>query len=159
MIVVSDTSPIINLSGIGCLHLLRELYHIVVIPSAVADELGHREGGSPGSEALSFDWVQVIEVETPIHFEEENILDAGEIASIQLSIGLNADFTLMDEQLGRAAAVKMGLRVVGVLGVLVEAKEKGLIREIRPLISDLLAFGFYLKDSVVAAVLRRVGEE
>ena len=48
MIVVSNTSPIINLAAVGQLDLLRQLYGQIVIPQAVYVEIVGRGAGQPG---------------------------------------------------------------------------------------------------------------
>ena len=82
-------------------------------------------------------------------------LDAGEAEAIALAIETGAEFVLMDEHLGRETASYMGLRCVGLIGVLVEAKRTGMIDQIRPLL-DLLRdlAGFRVSESLYRRVLQ-----
>ena len=65
----------------------------------------------------------------------------------------------MDERIGRRCARERNLRVVGVLGTLVAAKQRGIIAAVRPLL-ELLQHqaGFYVSEQLLAEVLQRAGE-
>jgi predicted nucleic acid-binding protein len=86
-------------------------------------------------------------------------LDPGEAESIALAVSLLANLILLDERDGRHAARRLGLRVLGTVGILIEAKQKGLIDHIQP---DLLALrteaGFYLSQQVIELALEMAGE-
>ena len=161
MIVVSNTSPITNLASIGQLDLLRELYGEVSIPQAVFDEIVVAGEGRPGAEAVRDSaWVVVRpaglrDVRSALELE----LDAGEAEAIALAVELGADLVLLDERLGRRAARRLGLRPFGLLGVLLESKNSGLVTVIRPLLDDLRTVaGFWLSDDLYNEVLRLAGE-
>jgi predicted nucleic acid-binding protein len=65
----------------------------------------------------------------------------------------------MDERLGRAEASRFGLRFIGVLGVLIEAKGKGLVQRIEPILDELQNnAGFRVSEALRARVLRAAGE-
>ncbi|QXD16313.1 DUF3368 domain-containing protein [Rhodocaloribacter litoris] len=86
-------------------------------------------------------------------------LGRGEAEAIALALERNADLVLLDEREGRRAARRLGLSVTGVLGLLVEAKAKGHVATLRPLVDALRQVaGFYVHDEVYRAVLRQVGE-
>jgi len=77
-----------------------------------------------------------------------------------LAIQLNADAILIDETLGRSEAIRLGLDVTGAVGVLIRAKRKGLIGEVKPEIERLIGeAGFWLHPTFVAEALRSVGED
>lgn len=139
MLVVSDTSPIINLSTIGHLHLLPELFTEIVIPSAVFDEIAGEGNNEPGSvEVKTASWVRVLPVPVqPLISQLLQDLDQGEAEAIVLALDIKADYVLMDETLGRQIAVTYHLQPLGLLGILVLAKHKGLIGAVAPLMDRL----------------------
>jgi len=86
-------------------------------------------------------------------------LDLGEAESITLALELKADLILMDERDGRHRAIQLGLKPVGVVGVLLTAKARGNVTEVRPLLDALRQqAGFYLGDSLYKEVLRLAQE-
>jgi predicted nucleic acid-binding protein len=88
-------------------------------------------------------------------------LDWGEAESIALALELDATLLLLDEKEGRHIAERLGLHVVGVVGVLLEAKTKGVIDRMRPHLDALRqTAGFFLSESVYqrALVLANEGE-
>lgn len=157
MVVVSDASPLIGLSRISELGLLGDLYETVLIPEAVLREwrVGMRRNGV---ELQVPNWVEVhrpsyIPHETPLL----RSLDEGERAAIHLVGELSADLLIVDEASGRKAAKQMGIPVVGVLGVLRDAKLSGLIDAVRPLIELLedqsnAYFGSKIKQEILTSV-------
>lgn len=159
MIVVSDTSPISNLLLINRIELLPALYERVIIPRSVLDEL--RAVDAQRVALDNFDWIDVIDLkDTSLYFDLLSDLDRGEAEAISLSLEINADLLLIDELLGRNAARKLGLEIVGLLGVLVEAKRNGLITAVKPEIDKLKVGGrFWISTELVEEVLESVGEK
>jgi uncharacterized protein len=161
MIVVSNTSPIFYLSTIGQLDLLRQLYAEIVIPTTVYDEITH-----VGNTAVSAKVVPTLSwIKTQSATDQDLVnrlrveLDPGEAEAIALAIELNADRLLMDERLGRAAAMRAGLQVTGVLGILISAKRNNLIHEVKPLLDALIEqVGFWIDARLYAEVLLSAGE-
>lgn len=159
MIVVSDASPIVALARIGRLDLLRDLYHRVLVPGAVHQEV---RAGSAGIEAiLAATWIEPHEAaDQPLIDRLARQLDRGEAEAIALTIEYRADLLLMDERRGRRVAVEFGLRVVGTLAVLVAAKERGFVTAVAPLIDEMTQSGsFRVADDLRVRVLRAAGEE
>jgi len=136
MIVVSDTSPLTNLVAVGRLDLLHQLYGSLKIPQVVSEEIeaiGAEQRDSPQVQILS--WIETRAVTnralvTALMLE----LDPGESEAIVLAIELQADLLLIDERIGRKAAARFGLNYVGLLGVLIEAKSKGLLSTVHPIV-------------------------
>lgn len=161
MIVVSDTSPITNLHAIGKLQVLRALYGVIYIPSAVYRELlvGVERGNHPPLES-ELDWLlvhPVVGVES-LHPSLRN-LGVGEMEALALALQLNADLLLMDDRAGRRAAQGYGLPVIGTLGVLVDAKRMGLLPAIRPVLDKLITqAGFWVSETLYQQVLASVDE-
>ena len=128
MIVVADSSPLNYLIQINCVGVLGHLYHLVLVPSGVLEELRHP--GAPPSVASWVsnlpDWIRLHIVETR-QDESLDMLDPGEREAIQLAQEHRADLLLIDERRGRLEAKRRGLAVTGTLGVLLSAGQRGLI--------------------------------
>jgi predicted nucleic acid-binding protein len=114
--VVSDASPLVSLARLGHLELLHELYGDVLV--AVWQELVVQGAGQPGAAELGrAPWIRRCTVgNRPLVEALWQHLGAGEAEAIALA----AELLLMDERLGREAARRVGVRVVGVAGVRLE---------------------------------------
>jgi uncharacterized protein len=145
VIVVSDTSPITALLSIQQIDLLRRLYGDVKIPSAVQKELLAYHTEIPA-------FIQTVPVKESLLLDRlSRELDRGEAEAI--------DLLLIDESLGRAAAQHEHLPVIGLMGVLLIAKKKGLVSSVGDLIGQLeTSAGFYLSRAVKDRVLAGAGE-
>lgn len=161
MIIVSDTSPINNLAAINHLHLLHQLYGMVFIPEAVYRELTDPNFPVAGAtEVQTFDWIQTRTISDRTLVEAlSNELDVGEAEAIALAVEMQAEQVLIDERRGRLVASQLNLRYTGILGVLVEAKSKGLIAGVRPLLDALInEAGFWVAEPLYNSVLQLVNE-
>jgi predicted nucleic acid-binding protein len=161
VIVVSNTSPIINLAAVGELDLLQRIYGELVIPKAVYDEIVLVGDGQPGArEVKAFKWIKTIEV------RDRNLLTAfqtdlhmGEAEAIVLAIESGAQLLLMDERRARKVATKFGIRTIGLLGVLVQAKQKSYINAIKPILDNLKSkAGFWIGQELYGEILKIVEE-
>lgn len=161
MIVVADTSVLLNLALVGQIELLRTLFGRVLIPEAVQREF-ERLAASQGRFAglLMPVWVQTEALSDPQAGEDLcKLLDPGESEAICLALELKADAVLMDESEGRRIAISHGLRPIGILGILIEARRKNVLPAIAPVIHDLrVKAKFRLADSLVKQVLETLGE-
>jgi predicted nucleic acid-binding protein len=161
MLTISDSSPIIGLSMINRLYLLRKLYNEIIIPTAVYQEITEAGDHAPGSrEVKESNWIKVKPlVNTALASQLPKKLDRGESEAIALSLELFADLLVIDERRGRNVAKLMGLNIVGVGGILVKAKEAGLASEVKPLIDELInGTPFRISKAVVARTLELAGE-
>jgi predicted nucleic acid-binding protein len=161
MIVVSNTSPIINLAAVGRLELLQQLYGTIVIPQAVYHEIAVRGSGQPGaSEIQTYAWFERHHVRDAALVQRfEHHLDAGESEAIALTIEIGADQLLLDERRGRVIARRHGVSVVGLLGVLLVAKQQGFLDTIRPVLNELRTeAGFWIAPELFTQVLESAGE-
>lgn len=158
MITVSNTSPINNLAAIGQLNLLPQMYGRVIIPEAVYEELTKIpvEGTE---EVKSSNWIEKRQAKNINLVEKlKDKLDPGEAEAIALAIEVKADLLLIDERLGRGIAESNNLNIIGVLGILLEAKKRGLITLIQPLLEQLRNSNFWIKPELYARVLTLAGE-
>lgn len=161
MIVVSNTSPLTNLAAISQFNLLQALFNEVYIPTAVESELSAGGNIWPGSiEVKNATWVQVRSVSNQALVDALRLdLDWGESAAIALALELKADLVLLDEQSGRYAAQHFNLKVMGVVGLLIRAKQLGFIAEVRPLLDRLRQeAGFYLGEQIYQHALKLANE-
>jgi predicted nucleic acid-binding protein len=162
MIVVSNTSPLTNLAAIGQFALLHRLYSELHIAYGVWDELNAGGKRWPGrDEVATADWIQRHAVQNrDLVTVLRRDLGRGEAESIALALELNADLILLDEEEGRHAAQRLGLRVMGVVGILLEAKASGAIDRLRPYLDALRqAAGFYLSEPLYQSALMLAGED
>lgn len=162
MIVVSDTSPITNLAAVGLLDILHQLYDRVIIPQAVYDEMASLNYSVPGAlEVQTLSWIDSQPVSDLTRSKElQNQLDIGEAEAIILALELQADLLLIDERKGRKVAAQCGVKKInGLLGVLLEAKQKKLIPEIKPIMDALIDHqNFRISDRLYTRVLQVAGE-
>jgi predicted nucleic acid-binding protein len=161
LIVVSDTSPILNLARIGRLELLPSLYRRVLNPSAVFDELAKSKSDLPPAfEPASTPWLIVATALDQNRVRElRQDLDAGEAEAIVLAIERRADLVLVDERRGRRTANAAGLTVTGLLGVVARAKQAGLIKLAKPLLDELIQVArFWIGPDLYAEVLADLDE-
>jgi predicted nucleic acid-binding protein len=162
MIVISDTSPISNLFLIGQLSLLPKIFGKIIIPQKVWDELLVIETDFEYdlSEFKDAEWLDICNPEDLSDVARLQVfLDAGESEAIVLAKELHADFLLIDEKDGRNVATDEGLKVIGVLGVLIRAKSAGLVPKVRPLLENLRTKAqFRIHEQLFYQVLQLVGE-
>jgi len=162
MTVVSNTSPVTNLAGIGYLTLLQDLYGTITIPRGVFNEMVRIGKIVPGTlEVQTLSWITVCDVQDLERVRAlRSILDLGEAEAIALALELSAELVLLDERPGRRLAQQLGLSVTGVLGVLLEAKAKQLIDEIKPLMEQLVSdMNFRIGQPLYQGVLELADED
>jgi len=156
MIVVSDTSALSNLALVGHLWLLEAIYQIVIIPDVVASELAAASNPTI-SAILRLTWIQTQSLtnsQLADQLQQEWGLDAGEANAIALAFELQADDLLIDERLGRQEAIRLGLSIIGILGVLLIAKQRSLILQVQPIIDALIdQAGFRVSPQLYQRVL------
>ena len=164
MIVISDTSVITNLAAIQQLQLLMQLYNQVIIPEAVYRELTDIDPPVPGTlEVQSVSWLEVRQVNdfSIVEQLQNNArLDSGEAEAIALALELGAVLLLIDERRGRAEANRLGLRITGLLGILVEAKHQNLIVSVKPFLDALIETSeFRVSTALYNRILEIVKED
>lgn len=125
MIVVSDTSPLITLAKIDCLHHLWSLFGTIHVPTEVEQELTAKgpEQGVPDILSIMRGWLVV---QKPSALRSFPGLHPGEAAAISLAME-QVSRLLVDEKAGRRVAAAQGIAVIGTVGVLEEAAERGFL--------------------------------
>lgn len=146
MVIISDTTTLSNLLVVGKINLLRNLYQEITIPPAVRDELLAFTAVRPTDMML----LKLLGVS----------LDGGEAEAIALAVERKADLLIVDEQAARKAAQQRGLRIIGLLGILLEAKREGLIANVQEVINELvLKAGFWVNPVLKQEVLTKRANE
>jgi uncharacterized protein len=161
MIIVSNTSPISNLIIIGEIALLQQIYPKVIIPPAVYSKLTRLPTLQPTMISLLDDGLLEIQAPTNLQVLDtlNQTLDPGEAEAIALAVELSADRLLMDERLGRSIAASYGLKLRGLLGLLINAKQQGLIPVLKPILDRLInQAGFRVSQALYDRTLQEVGE-
>lgn len=145
MIVVADTSPLRYLILIGEIELLPRIYDEVIISDGVLSELKNDNTPEAVRDFIIDlpDWVKVGHLEYPLDASLTNFLDLGESESIQLAEQLHADLLLIDERKGRAVAKQRGLNIIGTIGILLIAEQKGWV-DVADAVEKLEMQDFYL---------------
>jgi len=162
VIVVSNTTPLIGLASIQRFQLLEQLFGEIHIPQAVYDEAvgAGREVGGAGREVQAATWIKTLPVGDRLAVDMLlGELDLGEAETIVLAREIGADWVLMDEKKGRRKLAQLDMPKIGTLGILLKAKQTGLLPTLQPEIARLRRLGFSISQSVVEAVLWQAGEQ
>jgi predicted nucleic acid-binding protein len=146
---------VLNLSTVGHLDLLRQVYQEVVIPPAVAIELRRN-----GVDFSSYGWLILRQPTNTSLVEQLSVrLDPGEAEAVALALELNADRVLIDERRARRVALEFQLRPLGLLGVIAEAKQRGFLQECKPVVDEMIELaGFWIGKRLYEGFLDAVGE-
>lgn len=162
MRAVSDAGPLIHLSWIGHLDLLKALFDEVIVPAAVRDEVLGADPALPGladlRRAFTAAWLEVRDVGHSAELTQALAeLDPGESQAIVLAKSAAADTLLIDERRGRSYAQREGLQVLGTIGILRTARDRGLIPAATPLLDQLRAQGFRVSSDLLEQVRQEEG--
>jgi uncharacterized protein len=160
VIVVSDTSPISNLLQIGSLELLHQLFGQIIIPPVDA-EVRKLESFSVDITSYSTaDWIEIVAPKATEQVAKFMVnLDKGESEAIVVALEQKAEYLLIDERLGTKVAVSEGLQTLGLIGVLMRAKVLDLVKNIRPILTELEEVaGFWINEKLKNKVLDDAGE-
>lgn len=158
-IVIVNTSPLLYLHQINHLNLLQALYKNITAPVAVQQEL--EIGRQQGIDVPAIDqipWIQLRQVESISLVPAVIDLGQGETAVIALGLEIHNSLLILDDQLGRRIANLCKLKYTGTIGVLVKAKQTGLIESVGAALSQLQSKGMWLSDTVIHEARRLAGE-
>lgn len=157
MIVFSNTTPFIALSSIDQLSLLPRLFNEVYVVTEVEDEC--KKGGVifvPPFETLP--WIKVIKSKSMMHQTILLELDKGEKHTIDMACQLKVDLVIIDEKIGRNIAEYLELNVIGTLGILLKAKQKGWIPSFTMCVRSMQDKGIYYHTGLIEKLAKTVDE-
>jgi len=154
MIVVCNSTPLVHLSAMGQLGLLKRLFNQVHLAEAVYQEVVVRGAGKPGAAELgAADWIKRHEVANQMALNSLRArLGEGEAASIVLAEELRANVLVLDDKAARLQAKSQSLKVTGTVGLLLLADERGMLSFPKAL-ERLLDTGFHLSQREQQRVL------
>ncbi len=160
MVVVSDTSSFYYFLLLRWGFILKELFGTVSIPVAVAEELLQTQEEFI-DEALKQEWINIVSLTNRDLFNQLLLeLDLGESEAIALAFESQASYLLIDERKGTAVARSLNLNTTGVLGVLLYAKDKGIIPEVKGYLDRLITeTSFYCDAHLKSIVLQKANEQ
>ncbi len=148
-IIVSDTSCLILLEKIGRISLLESLFGKITVTSVIADEFG-----KPLPDFIEIEdagdkkYQQIL----------ESILDAGEASAIALALEKDDCLLIMDESKGRRGAKQLRIKLTGTLGILIVAKEKGLMQSVTEIIEQIRRTDFRISETLIQEAKRKSNE-
>ncbi|MDR0597530.1 MAG: DUF3368 domain-containing protein [Treponema sp.] len=159
MIIVSDASSIIALGVCGKLDLLDKLFNHGCIPQAVFNEIA--VPNKPNSQTI-INWAKsrIVSVKNTSAVAAFSLnLDPGESETLALYWEIAADYLLIDEKKGRTIASRNGVKTIGTVGILLSAKQRGFLAEVKPSFDMLIDAGFRMSDVLYRQILERAGEQ
>lgn len=148
-IIVSDTSCLILLDKLNLLFILKELFEEINITPEIEKEYGQQLP----------DWVKVVAVQnTVFQILLQSTLDLGEASAIALAIEQQNCLLILDDNKARKTAARLGINYVGTLGLLVEAKDAGLIPLVKPVLEQIKMTNFRVAEKLEKQLLKLAGE-
>ncbi len=148
-IIISDTSCLITLDKINQLIILKNLFKIITVTSVIAEEFG---------QSLP----DFIEIQNPSQKMFQSILqmniDAGEASAITLALEYKDPLIIVDDIKARKIAEELKLNITGTLGILIQGKKKGFIKDLTTVLKDLTKTNFRLTDELIQHALKMTGE-
>jgi len=149
-VIISDTSCLIILTKIGELDLLRQLYKTVTITQDILLECG---------ENLP-DWIEVQHVKDNYRQQLlEMQIDKGEASAIALALETADNIVILDDWKARKVAERLGLSVTGTLGVIIKARNSGIIPTIKPYLNKIRETNFRISEELEQIALKEANEK
>lgn len=158
--VVVNTTPLIALSHVGQLDILKKLYGEITIPKAVYEELSAKVD-SICKKAVdnSLDWIRIENIQNQMAKSMyKTQLHEGEVEVMILSLEIGADVVIIDDANAKKHAKYLELPVTGTLGVLIKAKQEGYMDELKSILYQMVENGIYISQRLIEMCLRQVGE-
>ncbi|MEM7510377.1 MAG: DUF3368 domain-containing protein [Bacteroidota bacterium] len=143
-IIITDASPLIALIKINKLEILDQLFDKILITDVVRDEV---RSNLP-------EWIKV---SSNYNLEQKKLLelelDPGEASAISLALGMPNSLLIIDEKKGRKVAKRLGLKIIGTIGVVVKAKQQGVIPTAKEVLEDLEKSGLWISQELKEDIL------
>ena len=149
-IIIADTTCLISLSRIRRLNILKDLYSEIFITSIIKNE--YAEQLPP--------WIKIMDPKNDESVKLIGInLDQGESTAIALAMENENSLLIIDERKGRRIAKSLNLKIIGLLGIIIKAKQLDYIDSVKDIIADLEAVEFRISESLKNTILKLANEE
>ncbi len=147
--IISDTSCLILLDKIGSLDILKLLFGTVTTTNDVAEEFGNPLP----------DWITIADPSNKNYQAIIEVsLDKGEASAIALAVEYDDCLLIIDDLKGRNFAMKLGLNITGTLGILIDAKLRGHIPSLKPVLNAIRQTNFRVSPNLETIILKKAGE-
>ena len=158
--VISNSTPLIVLNKIGKLDILRDLYEKIIIPYAVYEEVILESKLKESNDFIQESgFIKIINIKNK---EAKRLfatsLHKGEVEVMILANEIEADLCIIDDLLARRYAKYHNLYITGTIGVLLKAKELGIVTKITPIMDELISSGIYIDIKLYNKILDISGE-
>lgn len=155
-IVIADTGALISFIYLDKVDLIEKVFGDLFIAKAVWEELNDYDNPD-------FDRAVLLKLESRVkHINSRNyllmVMDYGESESVILYEELNADYLLIDDNKARVVAESLNVNCIGTLGLLIKARQKGLIKDLKPLFEKLIGTDRYFSKKLLNDLLNKVNE-
>jgi predicted nucleic acid-binding protein len=168
--VLANAGPLIALAKLNRLSLLSDPYRVVQVPRSVYREVveqGLARGATDAGTIRLFleksGW-PILEVPAPSShdYDPPVVLDPGERDLLVLAQSMPVDLLLIDDEVARGEARRLGLAVRGTLGVLAHARRAGrlTLQEVELLVLEIAARrDIWISEKLCQDVLSKLREE
>lgn len=158
--VIVNSTPLIVLSNINYLHLLKDLYKDIYIPQAVYDEVTAKNDSACQQIKNNLNWIHICKIQdqSQKRMYQAKLHDGEVEVMILAQENQNKVLVIIDDNSAKKTAKYLGLTVTGSLGVILKAKKQGLIHSVITLMNQLIQNGFYITPEVYDFVKDEAGE-
>ena len=153
--IVSNASPLISLIQLNKLEILKRMYLNILISEEVYKEISHKEQRECLQKEIRKAWIKKIKVPKLNVLHD---LGIGEASSISLALQYDKSLLIIDDLEARSFAKSIGLEVIGTVGVLLFAKEKKIIDNLKNLLDKLQIKNLWLSNELYKKILNLAGE-
>jgi predicted nucleic acid-binding protein len=147
-VIIADTSCLIIYDKINKLEILQRTFTELIVTREVSEEYGELPN-----------WIKIRDLEDEEQYLKlaEN-LGKGEASSIALALEIKSSLLILDEKKGRKIAEELGIEIIGSLGVLIKAKDKGIIKSIKEVLALIEKTNFRISEAIKKKLLNEAGE-
>ncbi len=152
--IVCNTTPILTLLKISKFDLLEKIFSKIIIPYGVYEEIEEGKEKKYYVDLKKTEWIEIIKIhdDRTLLFD----LDKGEAETIILAKEINADLVIMDEKMGRKFAKFYDLNIIGTIGILMEAKKRNIITDLKNILLEMKNKGIYLNSKFIDDILKKL---